>query len=761
MGKRLYSVMEYPATDLVVSWTFNGALLVASAYKSGTGLSNTLRPTLLCGLFLGSIGFANYKLKQAKFVDNYDLAYFTAVATYFYPTTGILSIPISAASIGTIRLAINTGYIEQLAILSLSVGAASMTYQWLKPCLIERYLKLALIGMSGVVILAIGQPMLTHLLPIDEVHKSYGMLKNYTNSELFDSKLSDLLVTTSNFMIPLAFLGIEYLKASQHKENMLIGIPHKYSAKEFTTTAIIFLVYHSFTYICLRITGEALNRHAFEKFNNYVQIDFLNNTRFQTGNNFLIIARSNISTVYAGSISNVVSKNYELIKDKLFSIPKLTLLPHIIQHHPIEIFTTVGIMLFIDFVKNKMMSVIIAGIEHANTELKILSVKYEAMEKHDNANSKLANAHKPLLKILYLHLMEEMHFQTMTIGILSTLKEYIEWLYWQDTLPTVIQCAIARLLASRIITPEEVFVYNRAIQDAITLIWSRSRSQAELASIKKDIDRLAELKGNLTKAELTRPLALGDNQYPVIQIIGLEFQRVENGVIKATILVPNLKLEAGKIYALIGPNGSGKSSLFEVIAGTADPYSFNITNPGQIFSPFPYTSVVTITQKIYMPLYVKPIDWIMGIDTSTLSPVEKGCAATKIATLFKELKFYTSEVDILADLEQEKHHWASDLSGGQRIKVELIKNIFFKDKCPEVLLLDETFGPLDSTSRQSVQSKIQEFCGDSIIVAIHHTDPGDCVGSMGFFDEVIQFNKTGNISVVSSAGALCPEVTPF
>lgn len=67
------------------------------------------------------------------------------------------------------------------------------------------------------------------------------------------------------------------------------------------------------------------------------------------------------------------------------------------------------------------------------------------------------------------------------------------------------------------------------------------------------------------------------------------------------------------------------------------------------------------------------------------------------------------------------------------------------EKCPEVLLIDETMAPLDPESKNLVMSKLKEFCRESIVLVIYHSDvapeqtndngaPLDCVPSSGFFD---------------------------
>ena len=69
-----------------------------------------------------------------------------------------------------------------------------------------------------------------------------------------------------------------------------------------------------------------------------------------------------------------------------------------------------------------------------------------------------------------------------------------------------------------------------------------------------------------------------------------------------------------------------------------------------------------------------------------------------------------------------------ELSGGQRVKMELIRRVF-STECPAVLLLDEVFSPLDPASKRLVQEQIAAHCSGSVVVVIYHTDVNDATSS--------------------------------
>lgn len=107
----------------------------------------------------------------------------------------------------------------------------------------------------------------------------------------------------------------------------------------------------------------------------------------------------------------------------------------------------------------------------------------------------------------------------------------------------------------------------------------------------------------------------------------------------------------------------------------------------------------------------------------------------------------------MEELQEEKEDWFSDLSGGQKSKVELVRKVFLQEKCPDALLVDETMAPLDPESKSLVMAKLKQFCDESIIIVIYHTDvgrdtdsgpdkePETCVPSNNFFDANIHLEK--------------------
>lgn len=203
---------------------------------------------------------------------------------------------------------------------------------------------------------------------------------------------------------------------------------------------------------------------------------------------------------------------------------------------------------------------------------------------------------------------------------------------------------------------------------------------------------------------------------------------------------------------MTGANGSGKSTLFRLLMGcdtNRKPIdiskSINLKSHGTI--QMPSADVVEIAQNFYWPLFTTPVDWVYHTDVSKLSQEDQDLKITRMEEQLRALKLYPETVTntemtntLREDITTEQEDWFENLSGGQKSKVELVRKVFLADQCPPVLLIDETFAPLDPDSKNLVMQRLKDFCNESVMLVIYHADvqEGDeeetCVQSSNFFD---------------------------
>jgi len=117
----------------------------------------------------------------------------------------------------------------------------------------------------------------------------------------------------------------------------------------------------------------------------------------------------------------------------------------------------------------------------------------------------------------------------------------------------------------------------------------------------------------------------------------------------------------------------------------------------------PSSDVVEISQVFYWPLYTTPLDWIYQQHLSdTMNDDERHVHAVRVAQELQSLSFSqmqnneSQDTDgnhvietLIKTLQEEREDWFSELSGGQKSKVELVRKVFLREKCPSVLLIGE------------------------------------------------------------------------
>ena len=127
----------------------------------------------------------------------------------------------------------------------------------------------------------------------------------------------------------------------------------------------------------------------------------------------------------------------------------------------------------------------------------------------------------------------------------------------------MIDCALAQLIAGGKIVSAEIFVFSRAIEDAVDTVLMRTRAESELARMRTKIDMLKELVDvwDRSKLQLALPCTVAppSEHHPGLVLRNLHYSRGT-----ASVRVDHVEIRPG-IYALTGSNGSGKSTLFRVL----------------------------------------------------------------------------------------------------------------------------------------------------------------------------------------------------
>lgn len=178
----------------------------------------------------------------------------------------------------------------------------------------------------------------------------------------------------------------------------------------------------------------------------------------------------------------------------------------------------------------------------------------------------------------------------------------------------------------------------------------------------------------------------------------------------------------GQFISIVGPSGCGKSTLLSLIAGLLTPSSGEIIIDNEVLDN-PKYAIGYMLQKDYL------FEW-----RSVYENVLLGLEIAKSKT--KENVDYVNSLLEKYDLKEFKKHRPSQLSGGMRQRVALIRTLALK---PDILLLDEPFSALDYQTRLNVADDMYEIIkGEkkTVLLVTH-----DIAEAISMADEVLVLSK--------------------
>lgn len=154
----------------------------------------------------------------------------------------------------------------------------------------------------------------------------------------------------------------------------------------------------------------------------------------------------------------------------------------------------------------------------------------------------------------------------------------------------------------------------------------------------------------------------------------------------------SLDVKNGEFLTLVGPSGCGKSTILNIIAG------FEKADQGEVLiddrpvtGPGPDRVVLFQEQALFQWLTVEQ-NVSFGLEMTGVPQEEREQRIQKYLSLVHLVDFRKSHI--------------YEMSGGMKQRVALARALAME---PEVLLMDEPFSSLDSHTRETLQSDIQDI----------------------------------------------------
>jgi len=191
---------------------------------------------------------------------------------------------------------------------------------------------------------------------------------------------------------------------------------------------------------------------------------------------------------------------------------------------------------------------------------------------------------------------------------------------------------------------------------------------------------------------------------------------------KSVLALKNVTLPVtkGSFTTIIGPSGCGKSTLLKIIAGISLPYQGRLNYKGREIAAI-NTDVGFVTQDSNL------FPWLTLIENVEL--------ALKIRGVAKEQRAQTARkfIDTM-QLTGFETHYPFELSGGMQKRCSIIRTLIYD---PDIILMDEPFGPLDAQTRLVLQDELLRIwdTNKKTILFVTH----DLTEAIALSDKVVLF----------------------
>lgn len=190
----------------------------------------------------------------------------------------------------------------------------------------------------------------------------------------------------------------------------------------------------------------------------------------------------------------------------------------------------------------------------------------------------------------------------------------------------------------------------------------------------------------------------------------------EEGVRTEALKDVSIEIETGSYTCIAGPSGHGKSTLLHIIGCLDKPTSGKVYVKGTDVTQLSDNDLADIRSKNigFVFQFFNLISNLTSLENVELSLMFAGIKESKQREVAKELL-------AALGLEDKYNAFANELSGGQQQRVAIARALA---NDPDILLLDEPTGNLDSFSQEEVLNHIDivHKKGKTIVIVTHNED---------------------------------------
>jgi NitT/TauT family transport system ATP-binding protein len=200
----------------------------------------------------------------------------------------------------------------------------------------------------------------------------------------------------------------------------------------------------------------------------------------------------------------------------------------------------------------------------------------------------------------------------------------------------------------------------------------------------------------------------------------------------------DLDIPEGEFVTIVGPSGCGKSTLLNLIVGLLRASGGRIVFRGSAIDGI-CTQIGYVTQKDNL------FPWRTLVENVEIALEVRGIDKNSRRRQAEEL------IERVG-LRGFEEHYPHELSGGMRQRANIIRTLIYD---PELILMDEPFGPLDAQTRIVLQDQLLNLWSTTkkTIIFITH----DLIEAITLADRVVLMSsRPGRIKSIEQVGIARP-----
>ena len=200
----------------------------------------------------------------------------------------------------------------------------------------------------------------------------------------------------------------------------------------------------------------------------------------------------------------------------------------------------------------------------------------------------------------------------------------------------------------------------------------------------------------------------------------------------------DLDIREGEFVTIVGPSGCGKSTLLNLIVGLLRSSGGRIVFNGAAIEGI-CTQIGYVTQKDNL------FPWRTLVENVEIALEIRGMARVSRRSQAEEL------IERVG-LRGFEDHYPHELSGGMRQRANIIRTLIYD---PELILMDEPFGPLDAQTRIVLQDELLKLWSTTkkTIIFITH----DLIEAITLADRVVLMSsRPGRIKAIEQVSIARP-----